>query len=551
MAGSPRVQLSLKGRLLSEVPFAGAQLRIGRMRENDVVVNNLAVSRFHAVLKREGEGYLLEDLGSENGTLLNGERVTGAVAMKPDDVVQLGKYELRISVGSGPAIAAPPKSKPSDAWDSSQTFLALGEAPKAAPPEKAPVKSPVASPSPLAAAVDPAEAAPELGAAAHVEEDLPLLDAVELGDEHGAGAEAAQAEAPDPGGVFAFGEDDVASAEAPSEPHGGVAADPAPPASNLEHTSLFDFGGPDAADAQAAERAEDEIPADFDEAPAASPSPSASEASSKLHAGVIVQRDGKLHLLRAWEAGELCAGRAPECEIVLSDAGVSRRHAVFAREGDRYSVRDLGSVNGIYVNGQRTKQHVLAVGDVVRIESFELTFVLDHSPIGSEVSGPTAAPSQQSEGARATQFSLEAPALEQPESFDLGPVAADPTATTEMAEAPDITEQLGDGFEVLPPADDPLSGDVPTAEPVSASELPESDLVSADGFDDDGEKISAAARDAQFLEVAAAGANARASNVGLRLWFDASQLSPRAREALATLEEEGALLAARVSFERE
>ena len=43
MAGTPRVQLSLKGRLLSEVAFVGTQLRIGRMRENDVVVNNLAV----------------------------------------------------------------------------------------------------------------------------------------------------------------------------------------------------------------------------------------------------------------------------------------------------------------------------------------------------------------------------------------------------------------------------------------------------------------------------------------------------------------------------
>ena len=96
MAGSPRVQLSLKGRLLSEVAFVGPQLRIGRMRENDVVVNNLAVSRFHATLRRESEGFVLEDLGSENGTLLNGERMAGSVPVTSADVIQLGKYELRI-----------------------------------------------------------------------------------------------------------------------------------------------------------------------------------------------------------------------------------------------------------------------------------------------------------------------------------------------------------------------------------------------------------------------------------------------------------------------
>ncbi|MBM4385801.1 MAG: FHA domain-containing protein [Deltaproteobacteria bacterium] len=352
MAGSPRVQLSLKGRLLSEVPFAGAQLRIGRMRENDVVVNNLAVSRFHAVLKRDGEGYVLEDLGSENGTLLNGERVSGTAPMTPSDVIQLGKYELRIVSGAGLAIAGPPQKRGNDAWDASQTFLAL---------------------DPLAAPAAPARAEPKP-----------------------APTPAPAARDADPEGVFAFGEEDVAaSAEPALEAVAEMETDPLT-TPNPEHTSLFDFGDAAPAVSKTAELPPAPAPKAAPAARAAAP------AEDAMHAGLIVQRDGKLHLLRPWEDGELCAGRAPECEIVLADAGVSRKHAQFSRTASGYEVSDLGSVNGIYVNGHRTKRHTLQVGDVVRIETFELTFVLDRQPIGSEVNGPVPAKPSVQDGARTT-----------------------------------------------------------------------------------------------------------------------------------------------------
>jgi pSer/pThr/pTyr-binding forkhead associated (FHA) protein len=64
MSEAPRVQLYLQDRLLAEVPFEGDALRIGRMKENDLVVNNLAVSRFHAVVRRNGPALEIEDLGS-------------------------------------------------------------------------------------------------------------------------------------------------------------------------------------------------------------------------------------------------------------------------------------------------------------------------------------------------------------------------------------------------------------------------------------------------------------------------------------------------------
>lgn len=532
MAGSPRVQLSLKGRLLSEVAFVGPQLRIGRMRENDVVVNNLAVSRFHAVLRREGEGYVLEDLGSENGTQLNGGRISGIVPLAPGDVIQLGKYELRLELGPGIALAGAPKQR-SDAWDSSQTFLALSAPPaKPAPAPEPPVRveKPVIAPSPLAAR--PAAPAP-LEMAAEEELALPVLDAIELAGE-------AAEPSPDPDGAFAFDEGDVAEdAELGASASDVALTDPLSSPRSPEHTSLFDFGAP--APPAAMPAAGEEIPADFSDAEPAAMDP-APAAAGKLYAGVIVQRDGKLHLLRTWEDGELCAGRAPECEIVLADAGVSRRHAVFTRSGDRYSVRDLQSVNGIYVNGQRTKEHELAVGDVVRIESFELTFVLDHSPIASEVSAPTALPGKAQDSGRATQFSLEGPAREGDEALELAPLAADPSAPNAPSAG---IEDPGDAFEILPPADDPMAGEVQTAEPVLALDLPESDLVSAEGFDEGDEEKQAES------ERAVAAPAPHTAGLSLRLALDGASLSPRAREALATLAEEGVALSARFSFERE
>ena len=55
MAAGTKIQLRLGDRVVAEVAFRDGELRIGRMKENELVINNLAVSRFHAVLRRVGE----------------------------------------------------------------------------------------------------------------------------------------------------------------------------------------------------------------------------------------------------------------------------------------------------------------------------------------------------------------------------------------------------------------------------------------------------------------------------------------------------------------
>jgi hypothetical protein len=68
-------------------------------------------------------------------------------------------------------------------------------------------------------------------------------------------------------------------------------------------------------------------------------------------------------------------GRSPECDIFLDDVTVSRRHAEISREDDTFTIRDLGSLNGTYVNRKRIESVVLSDDDEVQIGKYRLTFL--------------------------------------------------------------------------------------------------------------------------------------------------------------------------------
>ncbi len=70
-------------------------------------------------------------------------------------------------------------------------------------------------------------------------------------------------------------------------------------------------------------------------------------------------------------------GRAPENDIVLADPNISRRHAELRRGDDGWQIVDLGSTNGIKVNGRRVDSQALRPGDQITIGVTDLTFELD------------------------------------------------------------------------------------------------------------------------------------------------------------------------------
>jgi pSer/pThr/pTyr-binding forkhead associated (FHA) protein len=81
------------------------------------------------------------------------------------------------------------------------------------------------------------------------------------------------------------------------------------------------------------------------------------------------------------------AGRHPDSDIFLDDVTVSRRHADFRREGGVFSVLDVGSLNGTYVNRERIDSAVLAGGDEVQIGKFRLVFLVGSRQPGGAADG--------------------------------------------------------------------------------------------------------------------------------------------------------------------
>jgi hypothetical protein len=67
-------------------------------------------------------------------------------------------------------------------------------------------------------------------------------------------------------------------------------------------------------------------------------------------------------------------GRSPECDIFLDDVTVSRKHAELTHEGDRWTIRDLGSLNGTFVNRKRVESALLDDGDELQVGKYRLTF---------------------------------------------------------------------------------------------------------------------------------------------------------------------------------
>jgi RsiW-degrading membrane proteinase PrsW (M82 family) len=81
-----------------KVVLARPSIQIGRMAGNDVVLNDPLVSRHHAVIRWTAAGYEIEDLGSANGTTVQGQRISGRVPLAPGQTIQIGTTDLIFSI---------------------------------------------------------------------------------------------------------------------------------------------------------------------------------------------------------------------------------------------------------------------------------------------------------------------------------------------------------------------------------------------------------------------------------------------------------------------
>jgi pSer/pThr/pTyr-binding forkhead associated (FHA) protein len=101
--------LSMDGLVLKEIPLTKERTTIGRKPHNDIQIDNLAVSGEHAVIVTILNDSFLEDLGSTNGTVVNGNPIKKHF-LQNNDVVELGKYKLKFIGDAAPAGAGGEKA---------------------------------------------------------------------------------------------------------------------------------------------------------------------------------------------------------------------------------------------------------------------------------------------------------------------------------------------------------------------------------------------------------------------------------------------------------
>jgi len=116
----PKLTLMLDRKTVQVYDLERPVIRVGRIAEMDIVIDNVSVSRRQAEIQREGDGWIVRDIGSSNGTFVNGERLNGDRKLQAGDEIGIGKYSLFFErAGSAaevaPAVAAAPTAPPARA----------------------------------------------------------------------------------------------------------------------------------------------------------------------------------------------------------------------------------------------------------------------------------------------------------------------------------------------------------------------------------------------------------------------------------------------------
>ena len=91
-----KISLKFHDRVLKEIENDQDKITIGRNEDNDIQINNMAVSGNHARITRDQDDYYIEDLNSTNGTFVNGEKIRKRI-LNEDDEITIGKHTIIIN----------------------------------------------------------------------------------------------------------------------------------------------------------------------------------------------------------------------------------------------------------------------------------------------------------------------------------------------------------------------------------------------------------------------------------------------------------------------
>ena len=338
-----------------EIELAKDEFVIGRIEGNDLVIAEPSVSRRHARLLRQGEQVLLEDLGSSNGTFVNGQRLSAPFPLKSGDIFTLGQA-TRLK------FQAPP---PPIMEHQARTMVSDRPAGLPAAPNKTVGISKHRTPGMTIAQTDLAPGSEGQAPQVLITVTGEAPQAYMLQGEH-----VTIGRAPD--------NDIVISSKIVSGNHavldwytGVYYFTPLPDVTNpvyydgkpltgavaLKSGSLLRIGGQDPGLMVTVEYS---IPGGYQEAP-----PIQFNEKNQVHIGRDLNND-----------------------LALPSPTVSRYHAIVERVGQRYRVRDLDSSNGTYVNDLRiTGETWLKAGDSIRIGPYRFVVGEDQLAQVQEASG--------------------------------------------------------------------------------------------------------------------------------------------------------------------
>jgi len=111
----PKLTLLIGRKAMQVYDLDKETILIGREDDVDIVIDNPSVSRKHAQIRKEGTGWVVEDLGSSNGTFLHTQKITAATPVKEGDEIGLGKFSVVFGKAVGDLVeqvAAKPAAKP-------------------------------------------------------------------------------------------------------------------------------------------------------------------------------------------------------------------------------------------------------------------------------------------------------------------------------------------------------------------------------------------------------------------------------------------------------
>lgn len=111
----PKLTLLIGRKAMQVYDLDKDAILIGREDDVDIVIDNPSVSRKHARVRKEGAGWVVEDLGSSNGTFLHGEKISGSQPVKEGDEIGFGKFSVVFGKAVGDMVeqvAAKPAAKP-------------------------------------------------------------------------------------------------------------------------------------------------------------------------------------------------------------------------------------------------------------------------------------------------------------------------------------------------------------------------------------------------------------------------------------------------------